>query len=133
MLAIEHVAQTDLPQIMAALLVVSALGQLIARVGAGDIGVEVGGVVSQQTTTHQLFLFPYSQQTQLGLLQGIVGRGERFWAFRQDLFKGVPERLRSKALGGNSQSVDRMEERYQSATSVLGPGWQMRWMAASKR
>src|SRR5580700_8926859 len=133
MLAIQHVAQTDLPQIMAALLVVSALGQLIARVGAGDIGVEVGGVVGQQTTTHQLFLFPYSQQTQLGLLQGIVGRGERFWAFRQDLFKASQNACEVKRSGGNCQSVDRMEERYQSGTSVLGPGWQMRWMAANKR
>ena len=38
-----------------------------------------------------------------------------------------------KRSEANSQSVDRMEERYQSGTSVLGPGWQMRWMAASNR
>ena len=58
MLAIQHVAQTDLPQVMAALLVVSPLGQLIPAVATGDVGVEVGGVVGQQTTTHQLLLFP---------------------------------------------------------------------------
>src|ERR1700735_1079667 len=112
MLAIQHVTQTDLPQIMAALLVVSALGQLIARVGAGDIGVKVGGVVGQQTTTHQLFLFPYSQQTQLRLFQGIVSRGERLWSFGQVLFKGVPEGLRSKAFGGN------MPERRQDGGAI---------------
>src|SRR6266478_3359109 len=122
MLAIEHVAQTDLPQIMAALLVVSALGQLIARVGAGDIGVEVGGVVGQQTTTHQLFLFPYSQQTQLGLLQGIVGRGERFWAFRQDLFKGVPESLRSKAFGGKRSELRQDRGSIPRGNSSFGAG-----------
>ena len=46
MFAIEHVAETDLPQVVSALLVMPALGQLVTRVGAGDIGVEVGGVVS---------------------------------------------------------------------------------------
>ena len=45
MFAIEHVAETDLPQVVSALLVMPALGQLVTRVGAGDIGVEVGGGV----------------------------------------------------------------------------------------
>ena len=35
--------------------------------------------------------------------------------------------------GANPHSEARIESRYQSATSVLGPGWQMRWMAASSR
>ena len=58
MLAIQNVTETDLPQVVSALFVVPALGQLVTRVGAGDISVEVSSVVSQQATTHQLFLFP---------------------------------------------------------------------------
>jgi hypothetical protein len=42
-------------------LIVSALGQVSARVAARDIGIEVGGVIGQQTPTHQLFFFPQSQ------------------------------------------------------------------------
>ncbi len=66
---IQHIAQSHLPQIMTALLVVPALGQSVARVGAGYIGVEVGGVVSQQAAAHQLLLFPYAEQAQLRLFQ----------------------------------------------------------------
>ena len=61
MFAIENVTETDLPQVVLVLLVVPTLGQLIAGVGADDIGVEVGGVVSQQATTHQLLSLPQSQ------------------------------------------------------------------------
>ena len=43
--AIENIAQPDLSQIVAALLVVPALRELVARVGAGHVGIEVGGVV----------------------------------------------------------------------------------------
>ena len=62
-LSLQHIAESDLTQVVSALLIVSALGQLIAGVGAGDIGIEVGGVVSQQPTTHQLFFLPQAQQS----------------------------------------------------------------------
>ena len=58
MLAVQNVTETDLPQVVSALFVVPALGQLVAGVGAGDIGVEVGGVVGQQAAADQLLLFP---------------------------------------------------------------------------
>src|SRR6516162_2561930 len=38
-----------------------------------------------------------------------------------------------KCSGEKVQSGCKMVERYPSATSVLGPGWQMRCMAASKQ
>jgi hypothetical protein len=62
-LSIQNVAEPDLAQVVSPLLVVSALRQLIALVGAGDIGIEVGGVVGQQPTTNQLFLLPQAQQS----------------------------------------------------------------------
>src|SRR5215831_7505350 len=46
-----------LAEIVAPLLIGSPLGQVSARIAAGDIGIEVGGVISQQTPTHQLFFF----------------------------------------------------------------------------
>ena len=73
--AIQRVAQTDLPQMMSALLVVlPALGQSIAVVAAGDVGVEVGSVVGHDSP--------------VGSLQGIVSRGEPSLALpARSLFK----------------------------------------------
>jgi len=42
--AVHHIAQPYLPQVVAALLVVSTLGQFVPRIGAGHIGVEVGRI-----------------------------------------------------------------------------------------
>ena len=58
MLAIQHVAESHLTQIVPALLIVAALRQMVLRVGAGDVGVEVGGVVAQQAAADQLLLLP---------------------------------------------------------------------------
>ena len=44
---IEHIAQAHLAKIVPSLLVMAALRHRIARVGAGNEGVKVGGVVSQ--------------------------------------------------------------------------------------
>src|SRR6266576_1534383 len=39
----------------------SALRQLVTRVGAGNVGVEVGGIVGQQPATDQLLLLPQTE------------------------------------------------------------------------
>jgi hypothetical protein len=57
-----------LPQIVATLLVVPALRQFVAGVGAGYIGVKVGGVLGQQAAAHPWLFLPQSQQAQLGEL-----------------------------------------------------------------
>ena len=57
-LSIQHVAEADLAQVMPALFIVAALGQMVLCVGTGDVGVEVGGVVAQQAAADQLLLFP---------------------------------------------------------------------------
>ena len=86
-------------QIVTALFVVPALGQIVARVVAGDIRVEVSRIVSEQTTAHHLLLFPQIQQTQLGAIQRIVVAAcQRIQVFGQNLFKSVPEGLRSEAF-----------------------------------
>src|SRR5271157_2852037 len=102
LLSVQNIAETHLAQVVPALLVVPALRQFIARVGAGDVGVEVGGVVSQQTTANQLFLVPQTEQTQLGLIQRIFLRREGLAQLRQNLLEGVPESLRAETLGGKS-------------------------------
>ena len=48
LLAIQHVAETNLAQVVATLFVVAPLRQLVAGVVAGDIGVEVGRVVRRR-------------------------------------------------------------------------------------
>ena len=58
MLAIQDVAETHLAQVVPALLIVAALGQMVLRVGAGDVGVKVGGIVAQQAAADQLLLLP---------------------------------------------------------------------------
>jgi hypothetical protein len=55
-LSVQNIAQAHLAQVVAALLVVAALRQLVPRVGAGNVGVEVGGIVGQQPTADQLLL-----------------------------------------------------------------------------
>jgi hypothetical protein len=86
--AIHHIAQSYLPQVMAALLVVSALGQFVPRISAGHIGVAVGRIVSQQTAADQLLLLPHTEQTNLGLFQ----------FFLLDAIKAVPELLGGESL-----------------------------------
>src|SRR5271168_762125 len=86
--AIHHIAQPYLPQVMAALLVVSALGQFVPRIGAGHIGIEVGRIVSQETAADQLLLLPHTEKTNLGLFQ----------LFLPDAVEAVPELLRVESL-----------------------------------
>src|SRR5256886_12931704 len=59
---IEHITHSDLPQIMAALLVVTALREPVALVRAGHPGIEVGRVVGQQPPADELLLFPDADQ-----------------------------------------------------------------------
>jgi hypothetical protein len=73
---------------MAALLVVSALGQFVPRIRAGHISVEVGCIVSQQTAADQLLLLPQTEKTNLGLFQ----------FFLLDAVEAVPELLRAESL-----------------------------------
>src|SRR5580658_8548467 len=87
--AIHHIAQPYLPQVMPALLVVSALGQAVPGISAGHIGIKVGCVVRQQAAADQLLLLPHTDQTNLGLLQ----------VFLLDAVETVPELLRAKSLG----------------------------------
>ena len=86
--AVHHIAQSNLPQVMAALLVVPALGQFVPRIGAGHIGIEIGRIVSQQTAADQLLLLPHAEKTNLGLFQ----------FFLLDTVEAVPELLRVESL-----------------------------------
>src|ERR1700685_2337784 len=86
--AVHHIAQPYLPQVMTALLVVSALGHFVPRVGAGHIGIKVGSIVSQQTSADQRLLLPHTDQTNLGLFQ----------LFLRDPVEAVPKLLGTKSL-----------------------------------
>src|ERR1700739_1136684 len=99
MLSVQNIAQAHLAQIVAALFVVAALGQLVPRVGAGHVGVEVGGIVGQQPTTDQLLFLPQTEETQLRTIERIFGGSAGLAGLWQNLFEGVPESLRSKAFG----------------------------------
>ena len=85
---------------MATLLIVSALRQLITGVGAGHIGIEVGGVIGQQTATHQLLFLPQTQQAPLRQLQRVFGGHGRILGLGQNELEGIPESLGGKTLGG---------------------------------
>jgi len=50
-----------LPQIVTALLVMTALRQTIALIGTGRPGIEIGRVVGQQTAADHLSVFPATQ------------------------------------------------------------------------
>jgi len=50
-----------LAQVVPTLFVVAALRQVVPRVGAGNVGVEVGGIVGQQPTTNQLLFLPQTE------------------------------------------------------------------------
>ena len=99
-LPVQHVAQAHLAQIMPALLVVPALRQLVAGVGARHLGVEIRGVIGQQATTDQLLFFPDRQQARLRLIEFVL---LSFHA-RLEAIEAVPELLRVKALGRETPS-----------------------------
>src|ERR1700691_659608 len=86
--AVHHITQPYLPQVMTALLIVSALGQLVPRIGAGHIGIKVGRIVSQQAAADHLLLLPHADETDLGLFQ----------SFLRDAVEAVPELLRTESL-----------------------------------
>src|ERR1022692_2227222 len=86
--AVHHIAQPYLPQVMAALLVVAALGQFVPRIGAGHIGIKIGRIVSRQGAADQLLLLPHTEKTNLGLVQ----------FFLPDAIEAVPELLRAESL-----------------------------------
>ncbi len=86
--AVHHIAQPYLPQVGAALLVVSALGQFVPRIGAGHIGIEVGRIVSQQPAADQLLLLPHTEKTNLRLFQFVL----------LDAVEAVPELLRTESF-----------------------------------
>ena len=84
---------------MPPLLIVAALRQARAGVGAGNVSMKVGGVVSQQAPADQLLLLPQIQQARLRFFQGVallvLGRG---LFLRQELLKAIPKGLRGKVL-----------------------------------
>src|SRR3989442_11352307 len=90
---VEHITHSDLPQIMAALLVVTALREPVALVRAGHPGIEVGRVVGQQPPADELLLFPDADQPPLRFIQFVVGI-----AVGLDLVKAIPESLRTEAI-----------------------------------
>jgi hypothetical protein len=61
---------------------------------------EVGGVVSQQASTDQLFFLPQTPQASLRFLQGValltLGRG---FLLGQELLETIPKGLRGETLG----------------------------------
>jgi len=74
---------------MATLLIVSALGQFVPRIGAGHISIKIGRIVSQQAAADQLLLLPHTEKTNLRLFQ----------FFLTDEVEAVPEFLRTESLG----------------------------------
>jgi len=104
MLPIQHIAEAHLAEIVPALLVMAALRQVIAGVVTGNIGVEVSGVIGQQTPTHHLLFLPQSEQAQLRLVQRIVRHGQRIQTLGEDLLKRVPEILGAEAFRRKSPS-----------------------------
>src|ERR1039458_8741595 len=98
---IQNVTQSRLTQVMTSLLVVSPLRQAVALVIAGNVGIEVGGVVGQQPAGYQLLFLPKAEQPQLGFFQFIP------FACRQRLagsngIKTIPEVLGAKSFRGKS-------------------------------
>ena len=96
--AIEGVAEADLAQVVALLLVVTALGQLATIVAGGDPGVEVGGVVGQHALAEQVLGTEGLQQGGLGALE-IVVRGGVEAGGDVEAVEAVPEVLRAEAPG----------------------------------
>src|ERR1039457_2367027 len=86
--SVQHIAQSDLPQIMMSLFVVSALQQLRALIGAGHVGVEVGRIISQQPPADHVLLLPQAEEPHLRFLQLLLG----------DAIEAVPKLLRAKPL-----------------------------------
>src|SRR5215475_13820888 len=95
--SIQYVAQSDLAEIVAALLVVSALRQTIALIGAGGPGIEIGGVIGQQTAADHLPVFPATQQCRLRVFQLVLLAR----AIGADLnsIKAIPKILRAESFG----------------------------------
>ena len=80
-----------------AVLVVSALRETIARIGAGGPGIEIGGVISQQTAADHLPVFPQTQPGGLRVFQLVLFAG----AIGADLnsVKAIPKILRAESFG----------------------------------
>src|SRR6516225_3375090 len=87
---------------MPARLVMTALRQFSAGIGAGDVGIEMGGVVGEQASTHHLLFFPQAQQAELGLVPRIFGRGKRVQALGENLLQSIPKVLRAETFGRES-------------------------------
>lgn len=102
--SVPDVAEPHLAQVISALLVVSALRHLLARVGAGHLAVEVGAVVGWQPTTHRLLFLPQTKPVQLRTIERIIRRREGLAVLRQNLFGGSP--LRSRVIPPFSRPQD---------------------------
>ena len=103
-LPVEGVAEADLAQVVALLLVVSALGELVAGVGGADPGVEIGGVVGQHALADEVAGAEALQQGQLGLLE-LVGGGLGERRADVDGVEMVPEGLGGEEAGGEAPQV----------------------------
>src|SRR5213592_4575924 len=94
---IQHIAQSNLPQIMTSLLVVPALRQAIPLVCTGGPGIEIGGVIGQQTPADHLSVFPATQQRRRRPLQIILLTG--LVASDLNPVKAIPKILRAEPFG----------------------------------
>ena len=54
---VDHIAQTHMAKMVPVLVVMAALRRGIASIGAGNEGVKVGGVISQQAAAEKLLPF----------------------------------------------------------------------------
>jgi hypothetical protein len=106
--------QADLPQMVATLLVVSALSQFVSLVGAGHIRIKVGRVISQETAAEQLLLLPNSEQQNLCLFELLLLHP----------VEAIPELLRCKTL--SSKAPYRAEDRAVIPAGYFGLG---AWLA----
>ena len=86
-------------QVVPALFVVPPLRQRIAGVGAGNEGVKVGSVISQQAAAEKLLLLPQAEQADLRFLQRVAFFASlRGFFLRQELLEAIPEGLGGEAL-----------------------------------
>src|SRR5271157_4346701 len=105
---------------MPPLLVVAALRRAIAGVGAGDVGVKVGGVVSQQAPTDELFFLPQTQQARLRFLQGVVLLAPGGGLLRPELLETIPKGLRGETF--RLKTPEGIKNRLAIPVSRLGLG-----------
>ena len=72
---IDDEGKAELSEIMTALFVVAALGELRLGVGGGDVGVEIGGVVGESLNLKRFAAHDFADQILFDQGEGFDGQG----------------------------------------------------------